>query len=558
MIRVSALIEAMGGAVLRPVVSGSRDHITDVTLVGGDDTDPGHPGNLVLGLGIRTGAAAAELLRRSARSGASAVVLEAPVAADKDVVDVATELGVGLIELHPQVTWTHLVWLTRSILDHSTALAGSDVRHEPNDYGELFAFADAAAAIVSAPVTIEDAHSRVLAYSERQDTADAARISTIIGRRVPEAIVRHFRSRGVFRHLQESDEPIRVDAGPGGVLPRLVIPVRAGRELLGSIWAVDPGPVPEEQIHELTRTASVVALHLLRLRAQAGAARRMTVDRLRAALLTPDHTIELTLPPGPWRVAALAATAGEEQADYPIELWDSILRRHGWPQPMLTSIEDLPMVVVTAGGAANTAGSWNWLQAVFSELNSGHRGAAALAGAPAQEPAELPRSRSEAAELVVLARRGRLDAPSASFEEAWHEVVLARASAAMVTGPPLSGGPVQALIVHDRERGTEFVTTLAAFLVNYGEPKRAAETLHVHPNTLRYRMKQITDLTGYDLTDPRRRLAVALALTSVSDPRNQPAWHRGTTEASTGTRAGDSSEPSTTQPDSRTPERSGQ
>lgn len=556
MIRVSALVEAMGGAVLRPVVSGSRDHITDVTLVGGDDTDPGHPGNLVLGLGVRTGAAAAELLRRSARSGASAVVLEAPVAADQDVVDVATELGVGLIELHPQVTWTHLVWLTRSILDHSTALAGSDVRHEPSDYGELFAFADAAAAIVSAPVTIEDAHSRVLAYSERQDTADAARISTIIGRRVPEAIVRHFRSRGVFRHLQESDEPIRVDAGPDGVLPRLVIPVRAGRELLGSIWAVDPGPVPEEQIHELTRTASVVALHLLRLRAQAGAARRMTVDRLRAALLTPDHTIDLTLPPGPWRVAALAATTGEEQADYPIELWDSILRRHGWPQPMLTSIEDLPMVVVTEGGAANTAGSWNWLQAVFSELNSGHQGAAALAGAPAQEPAELPRSRSEASELVVLARQGRLDAPSTSFEEAWHEVVLARACTAMVTGPPLSGGPVQALIAHDRERGTEFVTTLAAFLVNFGEPKRAAETLHVHPNTLRYRMKQITDLTGYDLTDPRRRLAVALALTSVSDPRNQPAWHRNTTEAPTGTPAGHSSEPSTTQPDSRTPERS--
>ncbi|WP_433609136.1 helix-turn-helix domain-containing protein [Prescottella agglutinans] len=546
MIRVSALIESMGGAVLRPVVSGSRDHITDVTLVGGDDTDPGHPGNLVLGLGIRTGAAAAELLRRSARSGASAVVLETPVAADQDVVDVATELGVGLIELHPQVTWTHLVWLTRSILDHSTALAGSDVRHEPSDYGELFAFADAAAAIVSAPVTIEDAHSRVLAYSERQDTADAARISTIIGRRVPEAIVRHFRSRGVFRHLQESDEPIRVDAGPDGVLPRLVIPVRAGRELLGSIWAVDPGPVPEEQIHELTRTASVVALHLLRLRAQAGAARRMTADRLRAALLNPDDAVDLTLPPGPWRVAALAAVRGEEQADYPIELWESVLRRHGWPQPMLTSIEDLPMVVVTAGEAANTAGSWNWLRSVFAELNSGRHGVSALAGSPAQEPAELARSRSEAAELVVLARRRRLDEPSTSFEAAWHEVVLARACTALVTGPPLAGGPVQALIAHDRERGTDFVTTLAAFLVNYGEPKRAAETLHVHPNTLRYRMKQITDLTGYDVTDPRRRLAVALALTV----------HRDTAEEPTGAPTGDSSEPSTTRPDSHTPERS--
>ncbi|MEV6140312.1 helix-turn-helix domain-containing protein [Nocardia sp. NPDC051990] len=517
MIRVSALIESLGGAVLRPVVSGNRDVITDVTLVGGDDTDLEQPGNLVLGLGIRTAAAAVELLRRSARTGASAVVLESPVVDDPSVVEAATELGVGLIELHARASWTHLVWLTRSILDHSTALTGSQVRREQSDYSELFAFADAAAAIVSAPVTIEDAHSRVLAYSERQDTADAARISTIVGRRVPEGIVRHFRSRGVFRHLQESDEPIRVAAGPDDVLPRLVIPIRAGKELLGSIWAVDPGLVPEDQVRELTRTASVVALHLLRLRAQSGAARQMAVDRLRAALLTPDQAADLQLPPGPWRVVALAEATGAGRSDYPIELWASVLRRHGWPQPLLTSIDDMPMAVVTDDAAANTVGSWMWLQTVAAELYADDRRVSALAGAPAQTTKQLSRSRSEATELVGLARSGLLDMPSTTFEKAWHEVVLARAGSAILTGTLLAEGPVQALIEHDRERGTEFVTTLATFLVHHGEPKRAAQGLHVHPNTLRYRMKQITDLTGLDLTDPRRRLAVGLALTAVLD-----------------------------------------
>jgi hypothetical protein len=519
MIHVSALIDSLGGALLRQVVSGHRDQISDVTLSG--DPSFEHSGGLVLGLGIDSTAAAVDLLNRSDRTGAAAVILKAPFADDPDVARLATELGIGLVELQPQASWTHLVWLTRSVLDHSTTLAGSEIQRDPSGYGELFAFADAAAAIVSAPVTIEDADSRVLAYSELQDTADPARISTIVGRRVPDRIISHFRSRGTFRRLQKSDEPIWVDAGPDGVLPRLIIPIRAGRELLGSIWAVDPGPVPDDQVRELTRTASVIALHLLRLRAQSGAARRMMADRLRAALLTPDHETGLRLPPGPWRVVALADTGTDEPPDYRVELWESVMRRHGWTQPLLTAIDGVPIAVVTENGAPRTTGSWAWLRALAAETSSYDSSLAVLAGRPAHATKDLPRSRSEAAELIPLARTGRVAAPATTFEEAWHEIVLARARAALLTGrAPLGEGPVQALVEHDAERGTEYVTTLSTFLAHYGEPKRAAHSLHIHPNTLRYRMKHITELTGLDLTETRLRLAIAIHLTSVLDARN--------------------------------------
>lgn len=518
MIHVSALIDSLGGALLRQIVSGHRDQISDVTLSG--DPSFEHSGGLVLGLGIDSTAAAVDLLHRSDRTGACALILKAPFADDPDVTGLATELGIGLVELQPQASWTHLVWLTRSILDHSTTLAGSEIQRDPSGYGELFAFADAAAAIVSAPVTIEDADSRVLAYSELQDTADPARISTIVGRRVPDRIISHFRSRGTFRRLQKSDEPIWVDAGPDGVLPRLIIPIRAGRELLGSIWAVDPGPVPDDQVRELTRTASVIALHLLRLRAQSGSARRIMADRLRAALLTPDHETGLRLPPGPWRVVALADIGTDEPPDYRVELWESVMRRHGWTQPLLTAIDGVPIAVVTEGGAPRTAGSWAWLHALAAETSAYDSGVAVLAGRAAHTTKDLPQSRAEATELIHLARTGRVAAPATTFEESWHEIVLARARAALLTGPPLGEGPVQRLVEHDAERGTEYVTTLATFLAHYGEPKRAAQSLHIHPNTLRYRMKHITDLTGLDLTGTRLRLAIAIHLTSVLDARN--------------------------------------
>jgi DNA-binding PucR family transcriptional regulator len=52
--------------------------------------------------------------------------------------------------------------------------------------GDLFAVANAVAALIDAPVTIEDRSSRVLAFSGRQDEADRSRVETILGRQVPE------------------------------------------------------------------------------------------------------------------------------------------------------------------------------------------------------------------------------------------------------------------------------------------------------------------------------------------------------------------------------------
>lgn len=38
--------------------------------------------------------------------------------------------------------------------------------------------------------------------------------------------------------------------------------------------------------------------------------------------------------------------------------------------------------------------------------------------------------------------------------------------------------------------------------------------LHLHPNTLRYRLRRAAEITGIDLKDPLQRLVAHLALTS--------------------------------------------
>ena len=54
--------------------------------------------------------------------------------------------------------------------------------------------------------------------------------------------------------------------------------------------------------------------------------------------------------------------------------------------------------------------------------------------------------------------------------------------------------------------------TLAAWLATQGRLQAVAERLHVHPQTVRYRLAQLRELFGDALEDPQRRFELELAL----------------------------------------------
>jgi hypothetical protein len=80
---------------------------------------------------------------------------------------------------------------------------------------------------------------------------------------------------------------------------------------------------------------------------------------------------------------------------------------------------------------------------------------------------------------------------------------LRRTFRARVTGP---------LHEYDREHRSDLVPTLRAFLDCSGSWTRCAEVLHVHVNTLRYRIQRIEQLTGRDLSTLPDRVDLFLAL----------------------------------------------
>jgi len=60
--------------------------------------------------------------------------------------------------------------------------------------------------------------------------------------------------------------------------------------------------------------------------------------------------------------------------------------------------------------------------------------------------------------------------------------------------------------------GGDLLATAAAYLEGGGSVEGAGRALFLHPNTVRYRLRKIVDVSGYDLTDPRDGLVVRVSL----------------------------------------------
>ncbi len=279
------------GATLLDLAHGDLDRPGDISgIVIHDPLDQPvlSPHALVLGVGVEAPDQVAALLRALGRQHAAALVLRAPVPLTDEVRAAADEASVAVLGLSRGAPWSHLSEMLRSLL------AESDVRFDQAESlgglpaGDLFAVANAIASLLDAPITIEDRNSRILAFSGRQDEADPSRVETILGRQVPERLSRILRERGVFRELFRGDQPVVIgpipDGKGGSTLPRVAIAVRAGDEVLGSIWAAVPGRLSEERTEALRESAKLVALHLLRVRAGADVQRRVRADLLSSAL----------------------------------------------------------------------------------------------------------------------------------------------------------------------------------------------------------------------------------------------------------------------------------
>src|SRR3546814_12688562 len=84
---------------------------------------------------------------------------------------------------------------------------------------------------------------------------------------------------------------------------------------------------------------------------------------------------------------------------------------------------------------------------------------------------------------------------------------------------------VDALDVYDRRNGSNMRESISVYLAHSGDVRRASEQLRIHPNTLRYRIKRVEEITDTDLSEPSARLLLEIQLAAsaraVSSPKDR-------------------------------------
>ncbi|WP_043620225.1 PucR family transcriptional regulator [Nonomuraea candida] len=514
-------------------------------------------GAILLAVGVQGAADICGLLARAPH--ASGVVVKLPVDVDERVRAAVLETGVAVLGLTRAASWAQVAALLRSLLAEGDLAEPGDGAH-----GDLFSLANAVCALLDAPVTIEDRSSRVLAYSGRQDEADQGRVETVLGRQVPERYLRLLDEQGAFKRLYQSQEPIHIELHDGvAITNRAAVAVRAGDEILGSIWVAVREPLSAQRRRALADAAKIVALRLLRERAGADTQRRLRADLLStvlaggadaaeaagrlgiatarlcvlaAQLTDPSRAASSPKTPhgssrgapagvlhgaaqaapdaGPADHAADSARAESDRQRFCDALALHVAAIHPKAAAALVGSVAYAVLPLTPGGDEEARA----VRVAESFLDRvGPRHAANIGvGRLALNLAQVARSRADADRaLRVLRTRTAADGVvgrAAGYAEVHFESLLLQVADVACAEEQAPTGPFQRLLDHDAEHGTELAATLEAYLDAFGDVSVAAARVHVHPNTFRYRLKRLVEIGRLDLSDPDARLTVQLQM----------------------------------------------
>ncbi|MCV7192083.1 PucR family transcriptional regulator [Mycolicibacterium brumae] len=421
----------------------------------------------------------------------------------------AGALGAAVVAVEPQARWERLYLFVNHVFDHHSNPA--DPRYDSGT--DLFALAQSIADRTHGMVTVEDAQSHVLAYSASGDGADELRRLSILGRAGPPEHLRWLSQWGIFAAVRTEGEVVHVDERPElGLRPRRAVGIlhpspdaRRAPRYDGTIWVQQGDRALADDTDDTLRGASVLAARIMARLAAAPSTHTVRVQELLGLRETPDpaETLarELGIPAdGPGTVVGLqSATAHPRLGDI------LALSANAFHRDAQVAAQDSRVYVLIPGatkGVAVTSWARGVVHAMRAELDLDLRavtGAVANMDGVAAARADIDRV---------------LDSASRHPEQIERVTSLAAARTTVILDEIVSWVAANPRLADPRlaKLGAMLTETLRVYLDAFGEVATAAERLHVHPNTVRYRVRRIAKLLGASLDDPETRLLLALSL----------------------------------------------
>jgi purine catabolism regulator len=392
------------------------------------------------------------------------------------------------------------------------------------------------AELLESSVVIEDASFHLLAHAG--SSADPHRKETILRQGTPQRVLFDPQIQRMLREVEAKRAPVKVPPFPhvGMSRERLIAPILAGGQVLGYISVLDHPPHNEElAFMAIEQAALVLALAVAKERELSEVEGRVRGEFLEDLLhgtygdesaaqrrarhlgypLQGSHIVML-VDIDDFRGFNRARQISEDAIQ---ALKRDFLRRvtgvvrTSYARALVQGRSDqvvslLPLGTEAGDHQIRVHALGVQIQQAIADWKPGFTVSVGFSG-PAEAPAGVAGSLREVTSVMEsLARFKRWSQVVAVPELGLTGLLAAVTDERLVDYSRRHLGP---LIKHDTSRKGNLVATLRAYLET-GEQQQAAQRLRVHPNTLRYRLDRIREISAVDLEDPETRLNLAVAL----------------------------------------------
>jgi sugar diacid utilization regulator len=528
-VSLSAWLQLMGDDLMNAdAVTGDLDRpVSHVQLYDPLDDHAATRNAILMLTGIACGSTDfGRTLSLVGRSEVAAVIVKARGAPIDEVRAAATEHGIPVVVVRDDADWTRLVALARTAVAGAAVDSLSGVR-----LGDMFAFANAVATMAGGATSIVDPTGHVVGYSTISDQPiDDLRRESTLALHEPTLPALDADYRVVYSVTNAVFVEPHDDQGG-----RLAIAVRAGGELLASIWVIDPGDEGRRQaLDALDRLAPLAGLHMLHARSSADFTERRNADLMRTLMDDARNA--------PFAAAQLGLGA-EYRRGFAIAAFTIAHPEPGGVDAMREQQRLRQLVTVTCTlqfRSAYTALIESVVYAILPGPDTSYRDAhrrliagiggysstisaypvVAAAGGITASFDDLPRSRAEALRTMnYLLGQLRLQPAAAPHITGLHEDYSIELNLLEIGDYIAQRGlgkldVVESIRRYDEKHQTDFVSTLRTYLDTGGNIAKTATELHVHGNTIRYRLARLTEDFHVELDRPASRLWLWLRLAS--------------------------------------------
>jgi len=516
---LGTVLNALGGSLLSALSAprGLDVPVSMPVIYDREEKLQGQAGGILLLVGIAaTDPAASEAVSVAARGGFAAIVTKPRGAGFGTLVETAQASGIALLACADEVSWRRLDALV-------SAAVGIDYAANPLQAGDMFTLANAIAGVLSGAVAIEDAARNVVAYSTVPgQRIDEVRSQGILARRIPDLAKHDLQYREVFSASSVVHYPFDPSTEE---LPRAAIAIRAGAEVLGSIWVIEEHPpLIADAIQVLEDAAKMAALYFLRTRTAIDLERQARGEVLRG-LLEGRATLSIAESlglgsPDPCALVGFSLARIDERGRVPFvpHLGTEVDRHISALRPEVPSVTIGATAYALIPSSADEGSALRLARETARHAGSvlGHPVRAAVQ--IASDPLRLPDTRDQVDETLRVLAEDPTAPDVARAADVSARILLARLRDAIDRHPTRVRHPsVNAILELDRRRGTAYRATLLAYFEAMGDVGSAAKRIQVHANTLRYRLRRAETLFGFDFGDPDERLLLWLQLRMMVD-----------------------------------------